>query len=124
MVVRLRILLINEVRVIRAYQFYSILLRKLHQHAISLLLQREGLAIGKYARICHLMALQFKIIVISPDIMIPFHSLTSPLNITFDDFLRHLSADTCRADYEVLMKCGKILSVSSRTTIISVHPRA
>ena len=94
MVMCLCILLIYKMRVVRAYQFYSIFLSKLHQHAICLLLQREGLAISQYARVCNLMALQLKIIVISPDVVIPFHSLTSTLNIAFENLLWHLSTNT------------------------------
>ena len=124
MVVCLRVLLVNEVGVVGAYQFYSIFLRKLHQHAICLLLQREGLSVCKNTRICHLMSLKLKIIVIAPDAMIPFHSLASALYVTLDNLLRHLTTDTCRADDKVFMECSKILAIGSRTTVISIHPSA
>ena len=123
MVVSLRVLLINEVGVVGTYQLNAILLCKFYEHTVCLLLKREGLSVSHNTWICYLMALQLKVIVIAPDAVIPFDSLTSALNVTLDNLLRHFATNTGRADNEVFVESSKILAVSSRTTVISIYPR-
>ena len=121
-VVCLSILLVHEMRVVGTNQFNAILLCEFNKHTVCLLLKREGLTICQYTWVCHLVTLQLQIVVITPDVVIPLYRLTRPLNIILQNLLRNLTTDTSRTDNQILMESSKILTVSSRTTVIPIHP--
>ena len=84
MVVSLGSFLVFEMHIIRTDDLNAILLSKFQQHFIGFLLQREGFTIGQNCRIFHLMTLQFEVIVITENTMIPFTSLACSFQIILD----------------------------------------
>ena len=122
-VVGLSGLLVLEVAVVGAHQFDAVLLRKLHEHFVGLLLQFEGLAVGKDGRVGHLMALKFQVVVVTKEIMIPLTCLTSSLDVTLQNLGRHLSCDTSRANNEVFVVFLQVGTVGTRAHIVTVYPR-
>ena len=75
MVVCLRIVLIDKMRIIGTYQFDAIFLCQFDEHLVRLLLQWEGLAVGSYIRITYLMSLEFQILILSEDPFVPLDGL-------------------------------------------------
>ena len=73
MVVRFGILLVHKVAVVGAHQFHTVFAGQLYQHLVGLLLQWECLAIGTYRRVGHLVALQLQIVVVAPQVLMPFY---------------------------------------------------
>ena len=122
MVVSFCIVFIHEVGVITAYYLDIILLCQFQKYAVCLLLQRESLAVCHDAWILHLMTLQFEIIVIAPQSLVPFDGFTSSLDVAIENFLWHFTANTGRADYEILMKLLQILAVGTWTAVVTIHP--
>ena len=133
----LRILFINEVNVVAAYQFDIQLSRDLYQSLVSLLLQWEHLSVCSLLKVLYLMTLQFEVIVVAEDTLIPFscfyrlfHAFSlhlfrrsyPPLSLATQQFGRHLAGDTCRADDESLMIFLQVIPVGARTHIESVNP--
>ena len=66
MIVSLGILLIHKVGIVGTDKFYPVFPSQFDKYLVSLLLQGIGLSVGSLSRVCHLMALQFQIIVIAP----------------------------------------------------------
>ena len=77
-VVGLGIVLVNEVRVVGAHQLDAVFLGQFHEHLVGFLLQGEGLAVGAYVGVGHLMALQFEIVVVAKHVFVPFYGLPGP----------------------------------------------
>ena len=73
MVVRFGILLVHKVAVVGANQLHAVLLCQLYQHLVGLLLQWECLAVGAYRWVGNLMALQLQIVVVAPQVLMPFY---------------------------------------------------
>ena len=122
MVVGLGILLVNEMAVIGAYQFNIVLFSQIYEETVCQLLQGESVAVGTLLHALDLMALQFQIIVVTKDPLIPFYRLTRTLHVTLDDFLRHLAGNTCRAHYQSLVVLLQVCLVCTRTTVKTIRP--
>ena len=121
-VVGLGILLVDEVHVVRADELDAILPGQVHEHAVGLLLQGEGLAVGTDRGVLHLVSLQLEIIVVAKDAPIPLHGLAGTVDVAVEDFLGHLAGDACRADDEPLVVALQVFAVGTRTHVIAVHP--
>ena len=68
------------------------------------------------------MALEFQIVVVAPEALVPLDSLTGPGDISLQDLRRHLTSDTGRADNQVLMVSLQIGTVRTGTVIETVDP--
>ena len=68
------------------------------------------------------MALQFQIIVVAKEVVIPLHCLAGTLDVVVDNLLGHLATNTCRTDNKSLMIALKVGTVGARPTIESVNP--
>ena len=123
MVVRLGILLIHEVGIVGTHQFDAIFLSQFDEHLVRLLLQGEGITVGTDRRILHLMALQLQVVVVAPEPLVPLDGLTRPSDVALQDLRRHLTSDTGGAHDQVLMVFLQFMTVSTRTTVETVHPR-
>ena len=122
MVVGLGILLVHKMGIVGTHQFDAIFLGQFDKHLIGFLLQREGLAIGSYHGVGHLVTLQLQIVVIAPETLVPLDSLTGTCNITFQNLGRHLTSDTGRADNQILVIFLKLHTVCTRTVVETVNP--
>ena len=122
MVVGFGILFVHEVGIIGAYELDAVFLGQFYQHAVGFLLKGEGFAIGTDGRILHLMALQFQVIVVAENPMIPLNGLAGPGNIVADDLGRNLTGNTGRTDDEVFMEALQIFPVGAGTHIETVNP--
>ena len=122
MVVGLGVLLIHEMGIVGADQFDVIFLGQFDDHLVGLLLQGEGLTVGTDGRICHLMALEFQIVIIAPKALVPLDGLAGALDVALQDLRWYLSGDTGRTDNQVLVVFLQFLTVCTRAVIESVHP--
>ena len=109
--------------IVRANQFDTIFLGEFYQHLIGFLLQGERLAIGTNRRVGHFMALQFQIIVVAENAMIPFDGFTRAGYITLQNLMRHLARNTCRTNHQPLVVFLQVFAVGTRTHIIAIYPR-
>ena len=123
MVVRLGILLIHKVGIVGTHQFDAIFLSQFDEHLVRLLLQGEGITVGTDRRILHLMALQLQVVVVAPEPLVPLDGLTRPSDVALQDLGRHLTSDTGRAYDQVLVVFLQFMTVCTRTTVETVHPR-
>ena len=124
MVVGLGIVLIHEMGIVGAHQFDAILTGQFDDHLVGLLLQGEGLAVGPLVGILHLMALEFEIIVIAENALVPLDGLTGSLDVALEDLVGHLAGDAGRTDDETLMKLLQVGVVGAGTHIEAVNPGA
>ena len=122
MVVGFSILLIHEMGIVGADQFDAIFLGQFDEHLVGLLLQGEGLTVGTDGRICHLMALEFQIIIIAPKALVPLDGLAGTLDVALQDLCWYLSCDTGRTDDQVFVVFFQFLAVCTRTVIEAIHP--
>ena len=122
MVVGFGILLIHEMGIVGTHQFDTIFLCQFDKYLVGLLLQGEGLAVGSLKGIGHLMTLQFQIVVITPEALVPFYRLTGTGDITLQDLRRYLTGNTGRADYQVLMVFLEFQTVCTRTVVEAFDP--
>ena len=98
MVVCFGVLLVHKMRIVGAYQFDAIFACQFHNHLVSLLLQGECLTIGTDGRVFHLMALQFQIIVITENTLVPLYCLAGTCHIACQNLLGNLASNTGRAN--------------------------
>ena len=68
------------------------------------------------------MALQFQVIVVAENPMIPLNGLAGPGNIVANDLGRNLTCNTGRTDDEVFMEALQIFPVGAGTHIETVNP--
>ena len=68
------------------------------------------------------MALQFEIVVVAKEVVIPLRSLACSLDVVVDNLLGHLASDACRAHNESLVISLKVGTVGTRPTVESVNP--
>ena len=122
MVMSLRVFLVHEMGIIGTDQFNTVFPCQFYENLIGFLLQREGLPIGTDSRVGHLMALEFQVIILSKQVMIPFYSLTGSSDITLQDFGRYLTGNTCRADNQSFMVFLQVGTIRTGTHIIAVYP--
>ena len=124
MVVGLGVLLLHEVYVVGTHEFDAVLPCQLYQHLVGLLLQGEGVAVGAYHRVAHLMALQLQVVVVAKHAVIPLHGLTCSGHVAIQYLLGHLAGNAGRAHDESLVIALQVFAVGTRTHVVAVHPRA
>ena len=121
-VVSFGIVFVNEVYVVGTHDFDIIFLCQFKDDSIGLLLKWERLAVGTLIRISHLMALDFKVIIIAEDALIPLYSFLCTFDVAFQDQAWHLSCQTSRADNETFGMTFQLVMVGTRTIVEAVYP--
>ena len=118
----LGILLVHEMGIVRTDELDAILTGQLNKYLVGLLLQGEGLTVGAYRGIFHLMALQFQIVVVAKDVVIPFYGLAGTCHVAIQYFLGDLAGYAGRTDYQAFMVSLQVFPISSGTHIIAIDP--
>ena len=123
-VVGLGVVLVHEVAVVGADELHAVFLGEVHQHAVHLLLQGEGLAVGADVGVGHLVAHQFQVVVVAEHALVPLNHLLRSRNVVVQDAARHLSRQACRAADDALVVAHEVVVVGARAGVESVGPRA
>ena len=121
-VVRLSILLIHEVNVIGADYLDIVLLGQFQHLDIGLLLQGEGFPVGMDIGVGHLMTLQFEVIVVAKEILIPLDGLLGLVQLVIDQGTGHLTGNASRADNQPLVILFEFTPVGTGTHIVPFGP--
>ena len=85
-------------------------------------MQGIGLAVGALVRILHLVALHFKIIVVTEDTFIPLDYLFRFRYVAFEDGPWHLSCDAGRTDDKSFVIAFQLFVVSTRLRVETFRP--
>ena len=120
-VVRLGIVLVDEVYVVGAYETYAVFPRKLNQMLVHIELHGVGLVVGAFDR--SLVKLQLEVVVVAEEILVPQYRFFGRLQISRRDHARHLAAQTCRTAYQPFVVLLQFRVVGTRTHVETFGPR-
>ena len=120
----LGVLFFDEVDVVGADELDAVFACQFDEHAVGLLLQGEGLAVGPLPRVFHLVALQLEVVVVAEHAVVPLNGLAGSGDVALKDFLGYLASDAGRADDESLVVTLEIGAVGTRTHVVAVYPCA
>ena len=93
----LGVILVNKVGIVGTYQFYTIFVCQLNEHAVCLLLQRKGFAVSAHRGVGYLVALQLQIIVVAKHASVPFNGFAGTCNVVVQYLFGHFATNTGRA---------------------------
>ena len=119
-IVCLGIFFVHKVNIVRADDLDVVFLRIFQQFGIGLLLHRIGFVIGPRHR--SPVPLQFQIVVVPKEVLVPADGLFGSLQVVIDNLLGHLSTDTGRAYNQSLVKLLQLASVGTGTHVIPLCP--
>ncbi len=94
-IVGLGILFVYKVGIIRTYQFDTVFACQLDKHLVCLLLQGECLTVGTDIGVGDLMALQFQVVVIAKDALMPLYGFAGSGYIAVENLPGHFASYTC-----------------------------
>ena len=118
----LAVLLVDKVAVVGAEHLGLRLLGQLHDDGVGTLLQGVGIAVGTDAAFRDLMALDFQIVVVAEDALVPGDGPACAINVAVQNLARHLAAQTGRADDETLVVGRYLLLVRARVHVKAFGP--
>ena len=118
----LAVLLVDKVAVVGAEHLGLRLLGQLHDDGVGTLLQGVGIAVGTDAAVRDLMALDFQVVVVAEDALVPGDGPACAVNVAVQNLARHLAAQTGRADDEAFVKLFQVGRVGARTHVEAIHP--
>ena len=120
-VVRLGVVLVHEMHVVRADHPHVVFRGQFAQVLVHVQLHGVGLVVGPLDR-CF-MQLQFEVIVVPEDLLVPLYRLFGPLEVVRRDGTRHLAGQTGRTADQPLVIFLQLHAVRSRTHVETLGPR-
>ena len=117
----LGVVLVDEMHVVSADEAYAVLFRELYQVAVYLQLHGIGLVVG--ALDSSLMQLQFEIVIVAEELLVPQDRFLGRLHVSRSDHARDLATQTCRTADQPFVVSLYLGAVGAGTHVETLGPR-